>query len=99
MPLWNSTQIVSVDDHPVEHPRVWRDRLPEKFRESGRRIAEVDGKNVWILEEDAYPNVGVKAVAGKPQDQWGLDAVRHADMIPGALVVGEGEEPQDGGNR
>ena len=27
-------QIVSVDDHVIEHPNVWTDRLPAKYREA-----------------------------------------------------------------
>lgn len=27
--------IISVDDHTVEPPDVWRDRLPRKYREPG----------------------------------------------------------------
>jgi len=83
MPLRDYMQIVSVDDHLVEHPRVWQDRLPEKFSESGPRIVEVDGKHIWLFEGEAYPTIGLNAVAGKPQDQWGLDPVRYEDMIPG----------------
>ena len=33
MPLQDHHQIVSVDDHLVEHPRVWQDRIPAKFRD------------------------------------------------------------------
>ena len=31
MPLQEHHQIISVDDHLIEHPRVWQDRLPEKY--------------------------------------------------------------------
>lgn len=83
MPLQDFMQIVSVDDHLVEHPRVWQDRLPEKFKGSGPRIVEADDKHVWVFEGEAYPTIGLNAVAGKPQQQWGLDPVRYEDMIPG----------------
>ena len=48
MPLQDDHQIVSVDDHLVEHPRVWQDRLPRQFLEAGPRIVEEDGKHLWI---------------------------------------------------
>ena len=35
MPLQDDVQIISVDDHVIEHPNVWQDRLPEKFKELG----------------------------------------------------------------
>jgi len=31
-------KIISVDDHVVEPPNVWQDRLPEKYKEVGPRV-------------------------------------------------------------
>ena len=31
-------KIISVDDHVMEPPNVWQDRLPEKFKEKGPRM-------------------------------------------------------------
>jgi predicted TIM-barrel fold metal-dependent hydrolase len=83
MPLRENHQIVSVDDHLIEHPRVWLDRLPEKYREAAPRIKEVDGNHVWHYDGEAYPTVGLNAVAGKPREEWGIDPMRYEDMIPG----------------
>ena len=83
MPLQDHHQIVSVDDHLIEHPRVWQDRLPEKFKERGPRIVEMNNKHVWHYDGDVFPTVGLNAVAGKPPEEWGLDPVRYEDMIPG----------------
>ncbi|MDG4668100.1 amidohydrolase family protein [Mycobacterium sp. 236(2023)] len=83
MPLQDHMQIVSVDDHLVEHPRVWSDRLPASLRERGPRIVEEDGKHIWVYDGQTYPTIGLNAVAGKPQEEWGLDPVRYEDMIPG----------------
>lgn len=83
MPLQDTHQIVSVDDHLIEHPRVWQDRLPEKFREAGPRIVEVDGQHLWSYDNTLYPTIGLNAVAGKPPQEWGTDPVRYEDMIPG----------------
>lgn len=83
MPLLDEHQIVSVDDHLVEHPRVWQERLPAAMRDVGPRIIEVDGKHMWSYEGDIFPNIGLNAVAGKPPEEWGMDPVRYEDMIPG----------------
>lgn len=83
MPLQDHMQIVSVDDHLIEHPRVWQDRLPEKFKEMGPRIVDNDGKHMWSFEGQAIPNIGLNAVAGKPREEWGMDPVRFDEMIPG----------------
>jgi hypothetical protein len=83
VPLQDHHQIVSVDDHLVEHPRVWQDRLPERFREAGPRIVETDGKHLWTYDGQIFPTIGLNAVAGKPPEEWGMDPVRYEDMIPG----------------
>ena len=83
MPLLDEHQIVSVDDHLVEHPRVWHDRLPAAMREAGPRIVEMEGKHIWNYDGDMFPTIGLNAVAGKPPEEWGMDPVRYEDMIPG----------------
>jgi predicted TIM-barrel fold metal-dependent hydrolase len=83
MPLQEHHQIVSVDDHLVEHPRVWQDRIPAQFRDEAPRIKEVNGMHLWHYDGQVFPTIGLNAVAGKPREQWGLDPVRYEDMIPG----------------
>ncbi len=83
MPLQDDHQIVSVDDHLIEHPRVWQDRLPEKFKDAGPRIVEMNGMHLWSYDGQIFPTIGLNAVAGKPPEQWGMDPVRYEDMIPG----------------
>jgi predicted TIM-barrel fold metal-dependent hydrolase len=83
VPLQDHHQIVSVDDHLIEHPRVFQDRLPEKFKDAGPRILEQDGKHVWSYAGTIYPTIGLNAVAGKEPKDFGLDPVRYEDMIPG----------------
>lgn len=40
--LPNDAELISIDDHVVEHPMVWQDRLPERYREAGPRVIEVN---------------------------------------------------------
>ncbi len=61
MPLRDSHQIVSVDDHLVEHPRVWLDRLPSKFDGRTPRIEEQGGKHVWVYDGVVFPTIGLNA--------------------------------------
>ncbi|MRJ77252.1 amidohydrolase family protein [Aeromicrobium sp. SMF47] len=84
MPLQDHMQIISVDDHVIEHPRVWTDRLPKKFVERGPQIIETDqGHHVWKYDGDIYPYIGLNAVAGKEPKDFGMEPVRYDDMIPG----------------
>src|SRR5690349_11537674 len=44
--------IVSVDDHVIEPPNVWMDRLPSKYKDIGPRIIrESDGNEYWVYED------------------------------------------------
>jgi predicted TIM-barrel fold metal-dependent hydrolase len=83
VPLQDHHQIVSVDDHLIEHPRVFQDRLPAKFKEAGPQIVEIDGKHMWKMSDVIYPTIGLNAVAGKKPEEYGMDPVRYEDMIPG----------------
>jgi predicted TIM-barrel fold metal-dependent hydrolase len=84
VPLQDYMKIVSVDDHVIEHPRVWTDRLPEKYKGSGPQIMETDkGHHVWKYEGAIFPYIGLNAVAGKEPKDFGMEPVRYEDMIPG----------------
>ncbi|GGL12627.1 amidohydrolase [Nocardia jinanensis] len=84
MPLQDHHQIISVDDHVIEHPRVFQDRLPAKYRDNGPRIVENGtGDHIWVYDGVEYPNVGLNAVAGKEPKDFGMEPVRYEDMIPG----------------
>ncbi|MFJ8749039.1 amidohydrolase family protein [Streptomyces sp. NPDC102441] len=45
MPLQDHMQLISVDDHLIEPPSLWTDRLPKKFVDAGPRIVEKDMSN------------------------------------------------------
>ncbi len=84
MPLQDWMQIISVDDHLIEHPKVWTDRLPEKYKEDGPQIIETpEGHHVWRYQGEIYPYIGLNAVAGKEPKDFGLEPVRYDQMIPG----------------
>ena len=84
MPLQDHMQIISVDDHLIEHPRVFTDRLPKKFLQEGPRIVEDEqGCHVWHMEDKVFPYIGLNAVAGKSPEEYGMEPLRFEDMIPG----------------
>jgi predicted TIM-barrel fold metal-dependent hydrolase len=86
--LRDDVQVVSVDDHVIEHPTVWSDRLPARFREVGPTVVELDGgMQAWRFEDRILPTIGLNAVAGKDPKDFGLDPVRFDDMRPGCYDV------------
>src|SRR6478609_1623712 len=44
----NFPKIISVDDHVIEHGRVWLDRLPAKYHEVGPRTIQERGKMQFV---------------------------------------------------
>ena len=64
--LPKDAQIISVDDHVIEHPRVWLDRLPAKYADVAPRIVrQADGNDAWVYEGQVAGNFALNAVAGK----------------------------------
>jgi predicted TIM-barrel fold metal-dependent hydrolase len=86
--LTSDVQVISVDDHVIEHANVWQDRLSSKFREAGPRIVrDEQGRDVWVFEGRDYLTVGLNAVAGKDPLQYASDAISFDDMLPGCYDI------------
>ncbi|WP_194830008.1 amidohydrolase family protein [Nocardia sp. XZ_19_231] len=89
MPLQPWMKLLSTDDHLIEPPRLWQDRLPAKYRDAGPRIidqARGEGRSpaeVWTYEGRIYPYIGLNAVAGKKPEEFGMEPTRYDEMIPG----------------
>jgi predicted TIM-barrel fold metal-dependent hydrolase len=47
-------KIVSVDDHVIEPPTLWVDRLPAKHRGTGPRVDQMRGRKEWTGGEFAF---------------------------------------------
>ncbi len=88
--LPKDTQIISVDDHVIEHPRVWIDRLPQRYAEEAPRVEEgPDGNATWIYEGRVAGNFALNAVAGKDPKDFGLDPTSYYDMRAGCHDIRE----------
>ena len=63
--LPDDAKIISVDDHVIEHPRVWLDRVPAKYADVAPRIVKLpDGNDTWLYEGSQSGNFALNAVAG-----------------------------------
>jgi predicted TIM-barrel fold metal-dependent hydrolase len=86
--LPEDVQIISVDDHVIEHANVWADRLPAKYRDSGPTIVHgSDGGDYWTYEGKQAGNFALNAVAGKDPQDFGTDPGNYADMLPGCFQI------------
>ena len=60
--------IISVDDHVVEPPNLFENHLPARYKDIAPRIKHMDdGSDQWEFCGINIPNVGLNAVAGRPQ--------------------------------
>jgi len=82
--------LVSVDDHVVEPPNVFEGRLSKKAAAMAPRVEALEGgRDVWMFEGHALPNVGLNAVAGRVPEEYGLDALSFDQMRPGCYDIHE----------
>ncbi|MDA8399695.1 MAG: amidohydrolase family protein [Actinomycetota bacterium] len=75
--------VVSVDDHVVEPPNVFQDRLPAKLRERGPRVVSTDDADVWEIDGTRHPITGLSAMAGRSFEEYTPKALRFVEMRPG----------------
>jgi len=76
--------LISVDDHVVEPPRVWLDRLPARYHDRAPRMAKGDRGAVWQYEDKLVHTAGLSVAAGKAKEQFNLEPVSFDDMREGA---------------
>lgn len=78
------TLAISVDDHIIEPPHLWQSRLPERLREAGPRVVELDdGTEAWQYEDNI-----VQTTRGNTRTAPGFDdnphgIARFGEMRPG----------------
>jgi len=67
--------IVSVDDHVVEPPDMFKGHLPESVEQP--RVVETDeGAEIWVWGDTKSINIGLNAVVGRPKNEWGMEPMR-----------------------
>jgi len=80
--------LVSVDDHVIEPPDMWDDRLPAKWADEAPKIEkQADGNDVWAFNNVRLPNVGLNAVAGRPPAEYGIDPTSFTQMRHGCFDI------------
>ncbi len=80
--------LVSVDDHVVEPPDIFEGRLSGRAADRAPYVTRTDeGRDLWMFEGAAMPNVGLNAVAGRVPEEYGLDALAFEHMRPGCYDI------------
>ncbi|MBF4996449.1 amidohydrolase [Nocardia sp. BSTN01] len=71
---------ISVDDHLIEPARLWQERLPEKWRETGPRIVREGKSEFWVYEDRQIVTTGLNAVAGKKREEFSPEPITYEEM-------------------
>ena len=80
--------VISADDHVVEPPHTFTDRVPVHLAERAPRVvSQADGTQMWLYDGVEIPNIGLNAVAGKPPREYSREPVNFADMRRGAWDI------------
>ena len=80
--------LISVDDHIVEPPDMFRNHLPKKYLdEAPRLVHNEDGSDTWQFRDVVIPNVALNAVAGRPKEEYGLEPQGLDEIRPGGAFV------------
>jgi len=76
-------RLISTDDHIIEPPNVWDDRLESKFQPHAPKLLDLEDMEVWTFEGKKLPNTGLSVMAGRKYEDFTRDPVRFRDMRAG----------------
>ncbi|WP_280308492.1 amidohydrolase family protein [Nocardia abscessus] len=86
----NDMILISVDDHIIEPPDMFKNHLPKKYADDAPRLVHTDdGADVWKFRDTVIPNVALNAVAGRPKEEYGLEPDGLDEIRPGCFDVDE----------
>lgn len=82
--------LISVDDHIVEPPDMFKNHLQKKYLdEAPRLVHNPDGSDTWQFRDIVITNVALNAVAGRPKEEYGLEPQGLDEIRPGCYKVDE----------
>lgn len=81
---YNLNWLISVDDHILEPPNLWVDRVASKDRDRAPNMQTDDnGMDVWVYDGKKMPSSGLSAVVGKSKEEFSPEPLNYAEMRPG----------------
>ena len=80
--------LISVDDHTVEPPDMFEQHVPQRLKDQAPKIVrDDDGHEIWEYGGMRMPNIGLNAVAGRPNTEWGFEPSRYSEMRDGCWDI------------
>jgi predicted TIM-barrel fold metal-dependent hydrolase len=87
--------LISVDDHVLEPPHLWVDRVAAKDRDRAPHMVAEGDMEFWVYDGKRYPSSGLSACAGKKKEEFSPEPVTYAEMRPGCYDSGARLEDMD----
>jgi predicted TIM-barrel fold metal-dependent hydrolase len=75
--------LISVDDHILEPPKLWVNRVAAKDRDRAPHMETIDGVEYWLYDGKKYPSSGLSAVVGRSKEEFSPEPLPYAEMRPG----------------
>ncbi|MFI6314580.1 amidohydrolase family protein [Nocardia fusca] len=76
--------LISVDDHILEPPNLWVDRVPRADRDRAPHMEFDDnGVDCWVYDGKRFPSSGLSAVAGKEKEEFSPKPLSYSEMRRG----------------
>ncbi|HVX21015.1 MAG TPA: amidohydrolase family protein [Acidimicrobiales bacterium] len=80
--------VISADDHLVEPPDMFEGRLPASLADRAPRVVRLpEGDEAWVFDGQMFRQVGLNAVAGRPREDWSLQATSFDEMRRGCWDI------------
>ncbi|MCK9904589.1 amidohydrolase [Frankia sp. Cpl3] len=81
--------LVSVDDHIIEPPDLFKDFIPAKYADRAPRLVSDEHGDKWVFGEGEARTAGLNAVAGRPPEEYGLEPQALAEIRAACYDVDE----------
>ena len=75
--------LISVDDHIVEPPDMFKNHLTAEWKDKAPKIIKVNGMDVWEFNGQKLPNIGLNAVVGRIPEEYGVEPTSYDQMRKG----------------
>src|SRR4051812_36742906 len=83
--------LVSIDDHMVEPPDMYKKHVPKKWRDEAPKVVRDEhGVDAWGFQgEKTTTPFGMAATVGWPREGWGYNPRSYSELRPGCFDVHE----------
>jgi len=88
-------RLISVDDHVIEPPSLWVDRVARRDRDRVPHVVEEDGASIWVYEDVRIPIPGLFVQAGRPEAEIKPELMSYERMRPAYFDAKERSKDMD----